>query len=150
MAGFGLLTDIWTYYPHSFNILILICSHQRSIRSLQHTLGNTYCLLISETCNMLPALFLVLGIMHPQGPIMLNAPSCCKGSWQVLQTKTPNQHSFFFSIPRTCIPLLFLLFEDRSNSVGMMGRAEMEEVVLEDVKGCHQPVLWSKNTSRHG
>lgn len=87
IAGFGLSTDIWTRYTHSFNILILICSCQRSIHSLQHTLGNTSCLLISETCNMLPTLFLMLGIKDPQGPIMLNAPSCCKGSWQVLQTK---------------------------------------------------------------
>lgn len=87
MAGFGLLTDIWTYYTLSFKILVLICSHQRSIHSPQPTLGNTPCLLVSETCNMLPTLFLMLGIMDPQALIMLNAPSCCKGSWQVLQTK---------------------------------------------------------------
>lgn len=43
--------------------------------------------------------------------------------------RTPKQHSFFFSIPRTCRALLYLPFWDRSHSVGMMGRTEMEEVL---------------------
>lgn len=43
--------------------------------------------------------------------------------------RTPKQHSFFFSVPRTCIAHLSIPFRDRSHSVGMMGRAEMEEVL---------------------
>lgn len=39
------------------------------------------------------------------------------------------QAAFFFSIPRTCTALLFLPFWDRSHSVGMMARAEMEDVL---------------------
>lgn len=134
MAGFGLLTDIWTYYTLSFKFLILICSHQRSIPSPQPTLPNTSSLLLSETCNMLPTLFLMLRI---NGSSRLHLVK-----WSILfqglmagatNQRKPKQHSFFFSVPfntsRTCIPFLYLPFWDRSHSAGMMGRVEMEEVL---------------------
>lgn len=72
----------------------------------------------------------MLGIVDPQGPVMLNAPACCKGSWQVLQTKGHPSSilSFFFNtkdMHTTSLPSILR----QKHSVGMTVRAEMEEVL---------------------